>query len=326
MVKDPIVTVVIPVYNEEELISNSIQSLLDQSYKPIEIIVIDDGSTDKTVEKVKQFSQVRLIQQEHGGTGKAWNLGAKEAKGKIMVLFAGDMQAPKDFIEQLARPIINKEAKGTLHDVEYILNQDNIWARCWSARWGLHDGKYVSFTSNTPSGWAPNFEAILIDEYVKRGGFNPKRGYADDQSIGEKNPLKFKIIKDCHLYHNYPSSWKDTFFQSRWIGGSFLFKNIWKKGLIALIGLGIYFTLTLNSSITGAVIGSTNNTPLLSLSNSLLLLLALIILAILIQSAKIALKVKDYQVFLVYPFFLTTKIFGNIVGYSRKLLFGKYTK
>lgn len=309
--KDPKITVVIPVYNEEELVDKAIQSLLDQTYKNIEIIVIDDGSIDNTVKKVKQFSLVRLIQQEHSGTGKSWNLGAKLARGKIMVLFAGDMQAPKDFIEKLVRPIINEEAKGTLHDVEYILNADNIWARCWSAKWGKYKGKYVSFVSKTPSGWAPNFEAILIDEYLKLGGFDPKRGYADDQSIGGKDPIRFKIIYDCYLYHNYPSSIRDTYFQSRWIGGSFKLKNIWKKALIALVGIAFYFIISLN---------------FLSILNSILVFFGLIILVALLESLKVAVKVKDSQVFFAYPAFIIIKIVGNIIGYFRKVLFKKYTK
>lgn len=327
MENDPKVTIVIPVYNEEKLVDKAIQSLLDQSYKNIEIIVIDDGSTDKTVEKVKQFPQVRLIQQEHSGTGKAWNSGAKLATGKIMVLFAGDMQAPEDFIEKLSRPIINGECIGTLHDIEYILNADNIWARCWSSRWGLHNGKYVSFVSKTPSGWAPNFEAILIDKYLALGGFDPRKGYADDQSLGEKDPIRFKIIYDCYLYHNYPGSFKETFLQSRWIGGSFKFSKLWKKAVLGLLGLFFYFTITINSfpQITGSVIGPfTSNS--LSFSTSLLVLLGIVILAILLNSLKVAIKVRDYQIFFAYNLFFITKIIGNMVGYFRKLLFKKYAR
>jgi|SRR3989344_245478 len=328
MEKDPKVTIVMPVYNEEKLVSNAIQSLSNQTYKDIEIIVIDDGSTDKTVEKVKQFPSVRLIKKEHGGTGKAWNMGAELATGKIMVLFAGDMQAPKDYIEKLVRPIIKGEAKGTLHDMEYILNSDNTWARCWAARWGKRDGKYVSFISGTPSGWTPNFEAILIDEYLRRGGMDPKRGYADDQSIGERNFVKFKIVYDCFLHHNYPSSLKETFFQARWVGGSMKLRNLWKKAVLGLVGIFLYFILMLNPfpQITGSVIGPLTNMDSISITNSILILLGVIILAILLNSLRVAIKVKDPQLFLPYNLFFITKITGNVIGYFRKLLFKKYAR
>lgn len=282
METDPKVTVVMPVYNEEELVDKAIQSLLDQSYRDLEIIVIDDGSIDNTVKIVKQFSSVKLIQQEHSGTGISWNLGAKIANGKIMILFGGDMQAPRDFVENLVRPIINGEAKGTLHDFERALNMDNIWAQCWSARWGENKGKSGSFTSSNPSGWAPNFEAILIDEYLKLGGLNPKRGYADDTSLSEKNPIRFKIVKECYLYHNLPSSINDIFLQSRWIGGSLRLKNMWKKLLIGLFGIIFYFVVSL---------------IFLSLLNSLLIFFGVLIIIILLTSLKMSIKFKNYKVF-----------------------------
>lgn len=309
METDPKVTVVMPVYNEEELVGKAIQSLLDQTYKDIEVIVIDDGSTDNTVEKVKQFSSIRLIQQEHSGTGKSWNLGAKLAKGKIMILFAGDMQAPNNFVEKLVRPIINGEAVGTLHDVEYVLNDNNILARCWSAKWGKYKGKYVSYVSNVPSGWAQNFGAILIDEYLKFGGLDPKKGYADDTSFSEKS--RFKIIYGCYLYHNQPGSIKEAFLQSRWIGGSLKLKNMWKKLLIALIGVIAYFGIALN---------------FLSFLNSVLIFILLLLLAVIIESLRVSMKVRDYRMFFAYPVFLIVKGAGNILGYFRRIVFKKYAR
>ena len=87
-----------PVYNESEKATRHFSRFPKNAPFDMELFVIDDGSTDKTVEKVKQFTSVRLIQKEHGGTGKAWNMGAELATGKIMVLFAGDMEAPEDFV------------------------------------------------------------------------------------------------------------------------------------------------------------------------------------------------------------------------------------
>ena len=64
------ITVVIPVYNEEKSIARCLISLQGQTTKPIEIVVVDDGSTDRTVALVKKFP-VALVKQNHQGPGAA---------------------------------------------------------------------------------------------------------------------------------------------------------------------------------------------------------------------------------------------------------------
>ena len=80
------VSIVVPVYNREKEIAGCIKSLINQTLKEIEIIVIDDGSTDNTSAVVESFSdnRIKLIKTENRGQGLARNTGIEEAKGEYI--------------------------------------------------------------------------------------------------------------------------------------------------------------------------------------------------------------------------------------------------
>src|SRR3990167_7427329 len=125
------VSVVIPTYNEEKDIISCIKSLFNQTYKKFEIIVVDDGSTDKTLDIIAQFKKVRVLKQNHLGSGVARNLGAKYAKGQILVFVDADMTFDKDYLKNLIKPILKDKIGnviGTTHDYEIATNTDNIYS------------------------------------------------------------------------------------------------------------------------------------------------------------------------------------------------------
>ncbi|WP_081756678.1 DUF2062 domain-containing protein [Gorillibacterium massiliense] len=101
----PAVSVVIAAYNEEAVICKTIGSILDSDYPHLEIIVIDDGSTDETSKVVEErFSEndrVRLIRKANGGKASAVNAGFREASGTIIVAFDADTLISSDAISLL---------------------------------------------------------------------------------------------------------------------------------------------------------------------------------------------------------------------------------
>lgn len=91
MATAPTVSVVIVTYNKADTLPAAIQSVQAQTWRDLEILVVDDGSTDDTAECVRGFgTQVRYLQKENGGTGSARNLGIAEARGRFVAFLDGD--------------------------------------------------------------------------------------------------------------------------------------------------------------------------------------------------------------------------------------------
>jgi glycosyltransferase involved in cell wall biosynthesis len=94
MAENPRVSVVIPVYNRADLIGRAVESVLSQGVDELELLVVDDGSTDETPETVRTLSQqdarVQLLQQENGGSGAARHTGLQAARGEFVAFLDSD--------------------------------------------------------------------------------------------------------------------------------------------------------------------------------------------------------------------------------------------
>lgn len=90
----PFVSVIVPVYNGDGFIEETLRSILSQTYENFEVLVIDDGSEDRTALLVENWTQrdsrIKLLQTVNLGVAKARNLGIKEAKGEYIALLDGD--------------------------------------------------------------------------------------------------------------------------------------------------------------------------------------------------------------------------------------------
>lgn len=209
------VSIIIPSFNEEKVISECLESLKNQTFKDIETIIIDDGSTDQTAEVVKKY-QVKLLKQNHLGPAVARNLGARYATGEILVFVDADMVFDKSFIDKLTLPIRNGKTIGTFSKEEYVLNKDNMWSKCWNINRGLPiDRMHPKNYPNTQ----PVFRAILKKEFDKTGGFEPI-GYVDDHTLSDKLGTLASIAPGAIFYHHNPDSLGEIFKQARWIGKS----------------------------------------------------------------------------------------------------------
>lgn len=95
------VSVVIPVYNEEKYIKNCLDSLVKQVEKPDEIIVVDNNSTDRTIEIVKKYRNIRIIKETIQGMTSARNAGFNQVKYEIIVKCDADSTLSSDWIKNI---------------------------------------------------------------------------------------------------------------------------------------------------------------------------------------------------------------------------------
>ena len=106
---DNLVSVIVPVYNMELYLDRSIQSILDQSYRNFEVLLVDDGSTDNSGIICDNYaasdSRVRVIHKDNGGVSSARNVGIKEMRGDFFLFLDAD-----DLLERHALHICVDEA------------------------------------------------------------------------------------------------------------------------------------------------------------------------------------------------------------------------
>ncbi len=128
MSENPLVSVLIPVYNGSRFLEHTLQSVLRQTYQPIEIIVVDDGSTDDSVAVVRGTApQARLIRQANRGVGVARNRAILEAHGDF-VCFLDQDDWWED--EKVARQIacFSRREVGLVHAAtRYFSDADGTW-------------------------------------------------------------------------------------------------------------------------------------------------------------------------------------------------------
>ncbi|MFO0734551.1 MAG: glycosyltransferase [Labilithrix sp.] len=120
--KEPLVTVLVPAYNEEKVLRSTVESLLGSRYPNLEILVIDDGSKDGTYaiggQLAREHERVRCITKKNGGKAAASNHGIEHARGDILVCVDADTLIHPDAIGLLARHFADPKISAVCGNVE----------------------------------------------------------------------------------------------------------------------------------------------------------------------------------------------------------------
>lgn len=123
------ISIIIPIYNSEKYIKECLDSLVNQSLSDIEIICVNDGSTDNTLFILNKFAQndsrVKIISQENSGQGKARNIGIDVAKGEYISFIDSDDFVDKDFCLKMYNRAHEDATDITMCCVQLFDNQNN---------------------------------------------------------------------------------------------------------------------------------------------------------------------------------------------------------
>ncbi len=124
-IKEGLVSVILPTYNRALLIERAISSVLNQTYPNIELIVIDDGSTDDTCEKLKGFNEkISYIYQDNSGVSSARNVGIQAASGEFIAFIDSDDVWKKSKLEQQLNYFNENNEIGLCFTNVSIINSD----------------------------------------------------------------------------------------------------------------------------------------------------------------------------------------------------------
>ena len=123
---NPLVSIVIPTYNRAHLLGQAIHSALAQTYAPVEVIVVDDGSTDDTAAVVAGFGdRVRYVAIANGGSSVARNAGLEAARGEFIALLDDDDLLEPGLVAQAVDVLRERPAAGMVYTSFVMVDADN---------------------------------------------------------------------------------------------------------------------------------------------------------------------------------------------------------
>ncbi len=159
-----LVSVIIPVYNGERFLAAAIESAVAQDYRPVEVIVIDDGSDDGTAEVARSFPQARYLFQTNRGLSAARNAGIEAARGEIIAfLDADDVMLPNKLTVQ-AEYLRDRPDVGCVLCRQKILLEPGAALPAW-----LPPDRIFG----DPGGSPPGSALVRRSAIERAGGFDP---------------------------------------------------------------------------------------------------------------------------------------------------------
>ncbi len=184
-------SVIIPAYNAEKTIAQTLAALREQSGKDFEVIVVDDGSTDMTAKLVTQFSEqnslpVKLIKQENAGPAKARNTGVEQAAGDNLVFLDSDCLPTENWVEEMTRPL-GEDVAGC-YCWNRVRNKESIMARYVDYEMTRRHERMIGKDIDAISTYSASF---LKKVFLECGGFDSQYREAS----GEDFDLTYSIVR-----------------------------------------------------------------------------------------------------------------------------------
>jgi glycosyltransferase involved in cell wall biosynthesis len=187
------ISVIIPLFNKEIEIANAIQSVLDQSFNNFELLIINDGSTDRSAVIAQSFSdkRIRFIDKKNGGVSSARNRGITEAKFELVAFLDGDDWWANDFLETLFN-LSNKYPDAYLWAGQYVQVNKKKEVIILDRFPPIIEGFFVLY-NYLFAVWS---SSILIRKEVfsKVGNFDENLTHGEDTDMWLRIALKFQIF------------------------------------------------------------------------------------------------------------------------------------
>lgn len=242
----PIFSIIIPTLNEEKFLPRLLDNLVKQKYKNFEVIIIDGGSEDKTLEKAekyKAFLNLKIITQGKKNVSYQRNLGAENAEGKFLIFLDADTQINCFFIKKLYKFIQTK--KGLLF-LPYLEPDEN------KPQYKLlfeFVNLLIEFSQLTGKPFSAGGALIIEKNFFKLlGGYNEKLFLAEDHDLIKRAfqwGVKAKFLKDLKVKFCLRRLKKEgdlmLFYKYLLAGAHYIFKGEIRKKIFDYQMGGQYF-------------------------------------------------------------------------------------
>ncbi len=194
---NPLISIIIPVYNGELYIKQAIESILIQEYKAVEIIVIDDGSTDASAKIAKQFPEIQYIYQDNTGPVKARNKALLMSTGEFVTFIDADDVYINNSLYKLSNYLINNPKVDIVEGrVQHLFKAKNV----------------NMFETKIPAFYHCFLGCSLYRKsvFTTVGMFEDQLTYGDDADwfmrAWENNIVKHRINETVLLYRRHDSN------------------------------------------------------------------------------------------------------------------------
>lgn len=212
-----LVSFVVPAYNVEKYIPKTLNSLLSQTEKDFEIIIVDDGSTDNTYQVVKEilqnsgFQNYKILRKPNGGVSSARNVGIKEAKGKYIIFLDGDDYVAPELVEEVKNIVLKNDVDMLCWKFQCV-DETEKPAEYQFEQEGLKEGQIYTGLQvlerilTERSFWIWTGSAAYLREPIIRNGlfYNEKHHVGEDQEFIYKylgNSYRIYFIGEVLSYY-----------------------------------------------------------------------------------------------------------------------------
>ncbi len=252
--KFPYISVIIAAYNEEETIEKTIQSVLNLDYPKdkLEIIVVNDESTDNTFDIIKKFKQVILINNKHKGIGKssAVNAGIRIAKGEFFGVLDADSEVGKNSLRNILTYFSSKKVGCVITPIK-IMEIESVYGILQKIEYTFTAMIRELMSRLDTLFYSHGVLSVLRTDLIKKLGYFDENNLTEDLEIAMRlkyNGYEVKMASTALTYTRVPNTFKQLWNQRvRWYRG-FLHNVIKYKDVVFSKKHGLYgkFQLPLN--------------------------------------------------------------------------------
>lgn len=197
------ISVVIPVYNVEKYIRECIESIINQTFKDIEIIVVNDGSKDNSIKIVEEYlsdKRIKIINKENGGASSARNIGMKIAKGEYIYFIDSDDFIEKDVLEVLYKNLESEKLDIIFSNFSFYNDKTKKEKKSkfnFPFKENINKGYYFLYNGEEINVW----NRLYRKEFFKKYNFEfIEKIIHEDQDFGFKTILLAENIKYIENY------------------------------------------------------------------------------------------------------------------------------